>query len=138
MAMAPAVSSFANPFPAPHRKRIVLVDDEPLILKTWKQILETFHYEVVCCGNAADALAAIAAGCDCVITDHHMPGMTGIEMMQIARRTSNARFLLMTANDSPELRQEATQAGASCVLNKPTPIPVVLDALENICCSDAA
>lgn len=115
------------------KPRVVLLDDEPSILKTWKAILEANDYEVTACERAVDALAAIASGCDCVITDYHMPDMTGIEVIVAGRLTSRAPFIVMSGNDSPKLRASATAAGAACVLSKPVPIKHVIEIVEKLC-----
>lgn len=112
--------------------RVVLLDDEPSILKTWSAILEAHDFEAVACGRAADALAAIGEGCDCVLTDYHMPDMTGIEVITAAKPLTDAPFIVMTGNDSPKLRAAATTAGAACVMAKPAPIKSVLEIIEKL------
>lgn len=119
---------------APQRViKVVLVDDEPSILKTWKAILEAHDFEVVACERAPDALAAILAGCDCVLTDYHMPDMTGIELILATKPYTQAHFVVMTGNDSPQLRSAATTAGAASVVAKPAPINSVIGIIEKLC-----
>lgn len=119
---------------SPLRKlRVVLLDDEPSILKTWNAILEAHDFDAICCERAADALVAIARGCDCVVTDYHMPDMTGIEVILTAKHYTRAPFLVMTGNDSPKLCAAAMAAGATCVLSKPAPIKSVLEIIERLC-----
>ena len=112
--------------------RVVLLDDEPSILKTWNAILEAHDFEVVACERAHEALAAIRDGCDCVLTDYHMPDMTGIEVIMAAKPLTEAPFIVMTGNDSPRLRSAATAAGAACVVSKPAPIKSVLEIIEKL------
>lgn len=112
--------------------RVVLLDDEPAILKTWSAILEVHGFEAVACEHAATALVEIASGCACVITDYHMPDMTGIEVIQQAKLCSAARFILMTANDSERLRKASLAAGADCVIAKPAPIATVIEIIEKL------
>ncbi len=132
-----SVHSAPAPATAPRRKlHIVLLDDEPSILKTWKAILEAHDFDATCCGRASDAIQAILRGCDCVVTDYHMPDMTGIEVILAAKPYTRAPFLVMTGNDSPQLRAAATAAGASCVLSKPAPIKSVLEIIDKLCGKD--
>jgi putative two-component system response regulator len=122
--------------PAPSaekRGRVVLVDDEPGILETWCVILTRSGYEVECCSDPVSALETIAAGCDCVITDYHMPLMSGVELMRKARAWSKAKFILMTANGSEAVTQDALAAGAACIVHKPTSTPLVLQKLASLC-----
>ena len=112
--------------------RVVLLDDEPSIVKTWKAILEAHDIEAIACGRAAEAIAAIRQGCDCIITDYHMPDLTGIEVILAAKQTTHAPFIVMTGDDSPKLRAAASAAGAACVLSKPVPIKSVLEIIEKL------
>ena len=114
------------------RSRVVMVDDEPSILETWRVILTMSGYEVACCADPVSALEKIAAGCDCVITDYHMPRMSGVDLIRAARPWSKAKFILMTANASEPVTQEALSAGAECIVHKPTSPPLVLQKLASL------
>jgi len=73
---------------AGRRGRILVVDDEPFILRTLERILAPQH-EVILAGSGSDALARIADGVaiDAVLCDLMMPGMNGMELYrEIARR----------------------------------------------------
>jgi two-component system chemotaxis response regulator CheY len=111
----------------------VFVDDEPSIVKTWGLILKASGYEVVCCGDAATALRAIAGGCDLVITDYHMPGMNGVELIRAARARCEAGFVLLTANATPEVATAALEAGALCVVHKPVGPQQLLQQVAILC-----
>jgi CheY-like chemotaxis protein len=121
------------PQAAAARPRVVLVDDEVSIREIWGCILSTSGYSVECYANAVSAMKAIAGGCDCVITDYHMPEMNGVELIRAARSRSEAKFILMTGNPSEELTQEALSAGATYVVHKPTSAPVMLQKLAKLC-----
>ena len=115
------------------RRRIIVLDDEPALLRTWQAILEAHGFEPVCCQRAADALGEVARGCDLVMTDYHMPDMTGIEVIRAAQTISSVNVMVMTANDSPRLRGAALAAGAACVVAKPAPIKSVIEIIEKLC-----
>src|SRR5437016_396833 len=119
--------------PAVAQPRIILVDDESSIREIWGRILSMSGYDVECYPEAASALQAIAEGCGCVITDHHMAEMNGVELIRAARTWSKAEFILMTGNPSDELTQEALSAGAAYVVHKPTSPPVILQKLAKLC-----
>jgi CheY-like chemotaxis protein len=123
-----------QPAPAARtRGRVVIVDDEPSILETWCMILSMAGYEVECCSDPVFALEKIAGGCDCVITDYHMPRMTGVDLIRKARPQSDAKFVLMTANTSEAVAEDALAAGAACIVHKPTSAPLVLQKLATLC-----
>jgi DNA-binding NtrC family response regulator len=61
-------------------ERVLVVDDEPMVLATTAKCLEVLGYTVTTCNRANDALAAFSASperFDVVITDLTMPGMSG-------------------------------------------------------------
>jgi two-component system response regulator AtoC len=122
-----------QPQPYTVRRRVVLVDDEPGIIETWALILASAGYDVQGFLDPAAALEAISAGCDCVITDYHMPKMNGVELIRAARPWSKAKFLVMTGNASETVTQEALSAGACCVVHKPTSAPLVLQKIKSLC-----
>jgi len=62
-------------------KSILLVDDEPMILRVMRTALEKVGYKVSTAVDGMDALAKIAAGHpDILVTDIEMPRMTGKEL----------------------------------------------------------
>ena len=71
-------------------KRILLVDDEPLILKGLKFSLEQDGYETDTAADGEEALAKMrAGGYDIVLLDVMLPKLSGIEVCQNIRETSN-------------------------------------------------
>ena len=115
------------------RRRIVLLDDEPAILRAWSAILEVHDFEAVCCETAAQAMAALADGCDCFITDYHMQDMTGIEILRLVRERVTVPTMLMTADDTPSIRAAALAAGATEIIGKPAPILKVVARIQELC-----
>ena len=70
------------------RARILLVDDDLLIAGSTVALLEDLGHEVVEVHSAREALQLLEQGlaADLLITDHAMPGMTGVELAREARR----------------------------------------------------
>jgi FixJ family two-component response regulator len=66
-------------------------------------------------------LAAGALGdYHCIVTDLQMPGMSGIELLELLRRRAiRLPLILMTAFPEAALRKRALQGGACCFLSKP-------------------
>ena len=82
------------------RSRVLVVDDEPLVLTVVSRVLSR-HYDVVTCDSAALALERLAAGerFDVILCDVSMPRMTGDAFFEEVRRTDprqSERFLFMT------------------------------------------
>jgi DNA-binding NarL/FixJ family response regulator len=72
----------------PDRRKILIVDDQPAVLKVLRTALE--HHGFIVCGEAesgVDAIGrAVATRPDLVILDVAMPGLNGIEVASILQR----------------------------------------------------
>ena len=66
---------------------VLLVEDEPLVRMATAELLRDAGFEVTEAASAEAALALFEAGAafDCVVTDHLMPGITGVELARILR-----------------------------------------------------
>ena len=79
--------------------RILLVDDDELVSSSVTAMIEDLGHTVVAARSAAEALALLSSGTrvDGVITDHAMPGMTGLELAaQLRRRWPDLPVVLAT------------------------------------------
>ncbi|MCZ8149195.1 MAG: response regulator [Roseomonas sp.] len=70
-------------------RRVLVVDDDPLVAAGTAMMLEDMGHLVTTAASAQDALALFEreAPPDIVVTDHAMPGMTGLELAEWLRRT---------------------------------------------------
>ncbi|MCS7301141.1 MAG: response regulator [Fimbriimonadales bacterium] len=104
-----------------HKLRIVIADDEPIILLDLRQMLEELGMSVV--GEASDGRQAVekvrALKPDLAILDVKMPEMDGIEAARILHEERLAPVVLLTAYSDSELIQRAKQAGVYGYLVKP-------------------
>ena len=65
-------------------EKILVVDDEPSILKLLKEVLTQWGYHVACVGTGAEALEAIRTErFDAAITDIRMPEMSGLDLLRV-------------------------------------------------------
>jgi CheY-like chemotaxis protein len=72
---------------AQFRYRILVVDDEPAIRETTQAVLENEGYEVLTAGDGLDGLLALSKSLpDVIISDLHMPRMSGFEFLVIVRQ----------------------------------------------------
>ncbi len=67
---------------------VLVVDDDPLVAAGTAALLEDLGYRTIVTASAWEALARLAEGpgIDLVVTDHAMPGMTGLELAERLRR----------------------------------------------------
>jgi C4-dicarboxylate-specific signal transduction histidine kinase len=121
--------------PAPRlRRRIVAVDDEPLLLKAYRRMLMD-HHDVEARLGAKEALQLFEEdrSFDAVICDLQMPDMSGAELYAtVARRWPDLaeRFIFITGGAfSPEARRFLEEGLVSCV-NKPLQVEELLDLID--------
>src|SRR5262245_23773653 len=103
---------------------VLVVDDEPQMLRAWRKILETAtdrNYVVRTVQSAPEALELLAdEPIDIAVVDVQMPGMNGMELLtRIKRRWPDVEVVIMTAYGSVELAVQAVKAGAYDFLTKP-------------------
>jgi two-component system NtrC family sensor kinase len=102
-------------------KRILLVDDEPDILRVLAISLKADGYEVFTAASGEEALALFRKSAPCiVITDIKMPGMDGIEVLrQVKKIDEETQVIIITGHGDIDSAIEALQNGASDFINKP-------------------
>ena len=101
--------------------RILVVDDDPGVLRTGLRLLRRAGFEVVGAVDGQAALECLDKGSfDAVVTDISMPNLTGIELLrQIRRHDLDLPVVLVTAFPELESAIEAVQHGALSYLTKP-------------------
>jgi CheY-like chemotaxis protein len=108
------------------RKRILLIEDEPLVGRTLKNLLRKEGLEAVVAPVGLAAMDFAANGAfDLIIADIRMPGMDGLKTLK-AIRALYCEFdkppvpeIILTAYDDPEVRQEAERMGIREFMLKP-------------------
>jgi two-component system response regulator GlrR len=114
------------------RGRILLVDDDPGLLRLLSIRLRAEQYEVEAVESAKEALAALPRfRPDLVITDLRMQAMDGIGLLkEIQRQRPGLCVLLLTAHGTIPDAVEATQSGAFGFLTKPVDKQQLLEYVE--------
>jgi two-component system response regulator GlrR len=114
------------------RGRILLVDDDPGLLRLLSIRLRAEDYVVEATESAAEALGALPRfRPDLVISDLRMDNMDGIGLLkEIQRQRPGLCVLLLTAHGTIPDAVEATQSGAFGFLTKPVDKQQLLDYVE--------
>ena len=108
-------------------KRILLVDDEPLILKGLKFSLEQDGYETDTAADGEEALAKMRnGGYDIVLLDVMLPKLSGIEVCQNIRETSNVPIIMLTAKGETADKINGLDMGADDYVTKPFDVKELL------------
>ncbi len=102
-------------------RKILIVDDDPVVGKSFDRVLSGRGYVVVTASDGPEALRKIAAEkYDAVFTDIRMPGMDGIAVAeQIKSRQPWLPVVIVSGYATAENEARARAAGVSAVLHKP-------------------
>lgn len=104
-------------------KRLLVVDDEPNLLRAVAACLKAENYEVNTARNGNEALIQLAESIpDLIISDIRMPGMDGYKLARHLRgspRTALVPIVFLTAKDETADRIEGFRAGVDAYLTKP-------------------
>jgi len=104
-------------------KRLLVVDDEPNLLRAVAVVLRGEGFEVSTARGGREALVAVAKNTpDLIVSDVRMPGMDGFELARRLRRAPNFALIpiiFLTAKDETEDRVEGFRAGVDVYLTKP-------------------
>jgi YesN/AraC family two-component response regulator len=112
------------------RAKILVLDDEKIVLDSVSRILEEEGYHVVGCQNASDAIETLKqGGFDILITDLKMPGMDGLQAMEKVQEIDpDLSIIMFTAYSTVDSAVKAMKLGAVDYIRKPfTP-----DQLSNL------
>jgi DNA-binding NtrC family response regulator len=101
--------------------KILIIDDEEIMRVSVQNALADAGHEAIACGTAEEGLAHLAEErFDAAVVDLKMPGMGGMEFLEVVRRDSvSMSVVIMTAYGTVETAVEAMKKGAYDYLTKP-------------------
>ena len=100
--------------------RVLVVDDEPQILRALRINLRARHYDVNTAATGTEALNVAAAHPpDLVILDLGLPDMDGVEVIKGLRGWTRVPILVLSARHTSDEKVEALDAGADDYVTKP-------------------
>jgi DNA-binding NtrC family response regulator len=101
--------------------RILVVDDEPIILKSLRELLRGEGYEVDLAQSGEEALTKMDGGAfDVVLSDIAMPGMTGLDLLaEVKAKAPDVIVILITGYGNIEDAVNSIKLGAYEYLTKP-------------------
>lgn len=107
--------------------RILVVDDDPQIRRVLRSTLTGHGYQVNDARSGEEALEKLRSGTyDLVLLDMNMTGMGGMEACRLIRSVSDVAIIMLTVNNTEQLKVEALNAGADDYVTKPFSTPELL------------
>ncbi len=104
----------------PEKTRILIVDDEPQIIRVLTMTCIAQGYSVK---SATDGVAALDIlkhwAADLIITDLSMPNLDGVELCRTVRKLSKVPILVLSVRDQEKVKVRALDAGADDYVTKP-------------------
>jgi FixJ family two-component response regulator len=115
----------------PSRQVVAVVDDDPRILESLQDLLESAGYDVRVHSSGSSLLASGIASIDCLITDIGMPEMDGFELRERMQqlRPELPVFLISGRGNSADEAQVARHADVE-FFRKPFDGPALLAAID--------
>lgn len=109
------------------KKRILLVEDNPISQNVEMKLLKSVGYEVDAVSTGEEAVKAVSTGrYNCVLMDIEMPGMDGLAATQLIRdlasEVKNIPVIAVTAHSSMKDREKCLAAGLNDYIAKPISI----------------
>jgi two-component system KDP operon response regulator KdpE len=113
--------------------RVLVVDDEPQILRALRINLRARHYEVHTAATGADALRTAAEHPpDLVVLDLGLPDMDGVEVIHGLRGWSSTPIVVLSGRTDSTDKVEALDAGADDYVTKPFGVDELLARMRAV------
>jgi DNA-binding NarL/FixJ family response regulator len=117
-------------------KRLLVVDDEPNLLRAVAAVLRGEGFDVATARSAREALLTIAESVpDLIVSDIRMPGMDGFAFARQLRQSPQTALIpivFLTAKDETEDRVEGFRSGVDVYLTKPFEPNELIAVVKNI------
>lgn len=117
-------------------KRIVVADDESHILNVVSLKLRNAGFEVLCANDGEEALSMVLSEKpDLLITDYHMPGLTGMEVcckMRADESVKETKAIMLSARGYHLTEQELADTGISTMISKPFSPRQLLEVVNSV------
>ena len=113
---------------------ILVVDDEPMNIRMAERIFRDVPAISIKGASGRDeALSALADNnIDLILLDLKMPDIDGFGLYEIIRRKYSVPVIIMTADESSEVRQKISELGIGGFLTKPLNKPAAMEMVSSI------
>lgn len=112
---------------------VAVVEDDDLVRAATVSLVRSVGLCATPFRSAVDFVATQPASFGCIISDIHMPEMSGLDLQDRLRALgSTIPMILMTAYPTDQTKARALENGAHCFLEKPCDPDVLVDCLAEI------
>lgn len=113
------------------KRRILIVDDDPILLQFIGEVLRHAGYETVSASSGVQAIAQIEARePDLALLDITMPGMSGLELARHLNELTSVPFMFLSAIGDGDSARQAAAYGAVGYVVKPVDAERLMAAFE--------
>jgi two-component system CheB/CheR fusion protein len=110
-----------------------IVEDDDAVRDSIGALLESYGYSVSQYASAAQYLQSGTRHGVCLIVDQHMPGKTGLELLEALRgRGDNVPAIMLTGRSDPQMEPRMVRAKVSKLLHKPVNDAELVRAIEDV------
>src|SRR3984893_5046086 len=117
------------------RKRILVVEDNPLSLALLKQLLEVHGYEILETPEGLEAIdIARDEQPDLILMDIRLPDICGLEVSRLLKQDEQTKIIpiiSITALATPEYEKKALESGCDAYIAKPITLDNLLRTIES-------
>ena len=115
-------------------RKVLVVDDDPVVRKSFDRVLSSKGYAVITAESGEEAMRRLpkpARGC--VLTDIRMPGMSGLEVAeQVKARKPWTPVVIITGYGTEDAEARAKAAGVTGFLHKPLSPEMIEDSARSV------
>ncbi len=114
--------------------RVLLVDDEPALLRLMARALKAAGFETLCARSGREALCVLRSqSLDAMITDIGMPELDGISLLRSSRHLAPGLPVIVITGDTTEATaEEVGRLGAVALLLKPVRVGELLELSRRV------
>lgn len=118
-------------------KRLLVVDDEPVILDAAQEVLSNLGFEVLAFDSPVNALEQAQTTFEspvlCAVVDCELPGLSGPEFYdQIQKQKPDLPVVFISGYDQPELAKTCAKHPSKTFLRKPFRFDTLLERIEEV------
>lgn len=117
----------------PTQGKILLVDDEPLVLEMFEDVFVQRGFDVVVASCAKDAISHLDRGFfDVIVCDVMMEGLDGFDVLSIAKRKNTAIGVILITGAPSQADAKRAASQNAVYLSKPVGLDLMIQTVEKV------